>query len=118
MKASHEGATYRWQSTTENNHLKAYASYLVAQFLSDPISVSEQTLSMDALIEPLSLREIEVLNLIAMGKTNKEISQELFVSPGTVKAHTSNILANWMSPTAPRPWHAPGSLISFRNPPQ
>ena len=80
----------RWLSTAENSHLKTYASHLVSQFLPE-ISASEQALSMDTLIEPLSPREIEVLDLIALGKTNKEISQELFVSPGTVKAHTSNI---------------------------
>ena len=46
---------------------------------------------MGKLLEPLSPREVEVLGLIAQGKTNKEISAALFVSPGTVKAHTSNI---------------------------
>jgi LuxR family maltose regulon positive regulatory protein len=44
-----------------------------------------------ALIEPLSQRELEVLHLIALGRTNKEIAQQLVVAPGTVKAHTSHI---------------------------
>jgi LuxR family maltose regulon positive regulatory protein len=44
-----------------------------------------------ALVEPLSQRELEVLHLIALGRTNKEIAQQLFVAPGTVKAHTSSI---------------------------
>ena len=43
------------------------------------------------LIEQLTKREVEVLTLIASGKTNKEISAELVVSPGTIKAHSSNI---------------------------
>lgn len=41
--------------------------------------------------EPLSGREIEVLQLIAAGKSNRRISGELFVSVGTVKTHINNI---------------------------
>jgi DNA-binding NarL/FixJ family response regulator len=40
----------------------------------------------------LSDREIEVLKLIANGKDNADIAQELFISPKTVKNHISNIL--------------------------
>jgi LuxR family maltose regulon positive regulatory protein len=43
------------------------------------------------LIEPLSGRELEVLQLIAMGMTNQAIARHLIVSPGTVKAHTAGI---------------------------
>jgi two-component system NarL family response regulator len=40
----------------------------------------------------LSKREIEILRLMAEGKQNKEIAQELYISPQTVKNHISNIL--------------------------
>lgn len=43
------------------------------------------------LVEPLSQRELEVLQILALGKTNQEIAHQLIVSPGTVKAHTANI---------------------------
>jgi LuxR family maltose regulon positive regulatory protein len=43
------------------------------------------------LIEPLSEREIEVLQFLAAGKSNQAIAAELVLSVGTVKAHTSNI---------------------------
>ena len=41
--------------------------------------------------EPLSERELEVLRLIASGLSNREIAQELFVTPGTAKRHVHNI---------------------------
>jgi|SRR5215212_1532639 ATP/maltotriose-dependent transcriptional regulator MalT len=41
--------------------------------------------------DPLSERELEVLTLLASGKTNSEVARELFVSVGTVKSHTGNI---------------------------
>jgi DNA-binding NarL/FixJ family response regulator len=41
----------------------------------------------------LSDRELEVLHLIAGGKSNLEISAALFISEGTVKFHVKNILS-------------------------
>src|SRR3954447_15034659 len=40
---------------------------------------------------PLSEREREVLSLMASGATNKEIAERLFLSPHTVKEHTSSL---------------------------
>ncbi|MNT80735.1 CsgBAC operon transcriptional regulatory protein [compost metagenome] len=39
----------------------------------------------------LSSRELEVLELMALGYSNKEIASQLFVSPNTVKTHLSSI---------------------------
>jgi LuxR family maltose regulon positive regulatory protein len=41
--------------------------------------------------EPLSVREQEVLKLIAAGLTNREIAETLSISPETVKKHTGSI---------------------------
>lgn len=43
------------------------------------------------LIDPLSERELEVLQLIAEGLTNPEIASRLYLSLNTVKVHTRNI---------------------------
>lgn len=45
------------------------------------------------LYEDLTAREREVLLLIAQGKSNKEIADELFITLKTVKTHVSNILS-------------------------
>jgi two-component system response regulator DesR len=45
----------------------------------------------EALPASLSPREREVLALIARGATNKEIAERLYLSPHTVKDHTSSL---------------------------
>ncbi|WP_328504742.1 response regulator transcription factor [Streptomyces sp. NBC_00457] len=41
----------------------------------------------------LSPREIDILRLVARGRTNREIATQLFLSEGTVKNHISRILS-------------------------
>jgi LuxR family maltose regulon positive regulatory protein len=42
-------------------------------------------------VDPLSERELQVLRLIAEGRTNREIADLLIVSLNTVKKHSSSI---------------------------
>jgi len=79
------------QTTTE---LFDYAGKLLAAYTQEQAERSTPqvgTLPGNALIEPLSKREIEVLRLLADGCANKEISSQLFISIGTVKRHVVNI---------------------------
>jgi DNA-binding NarL/FixJ family response regulator len=43
--------------------------------------------------DELTQRELDVLRLVAEGKTNAEIAQSLFISVGTVKVHVERIIA-------------------------
>ncbi len=43
--------------------------------------------------EPLSQRELEVLELIAKGRTNREAAKQLFISEATVKTHLLHVYA-------------------------
>jgi LuxR family maltose regulon positive regulatory protein len=48
-------------------------------------------LTHSSLIEPLSKREIEVLQLIAEGLTNQQVADRLYLSLHTIKVHARNI---------------------------
>jgi DNA-binding NarL/FixJ family response regulator len=65
------------------------AAKVVARFaqLSDPAESRPQPL-----VVPLSERELEVLRLLADGRSNREIASTLFLAEGTVKNHVTNLL--------------------------
>ena len=48
-------------------------------------------LRIQPLVEPLTAREVEVLHLLAAGRSNPDIAEALIVTVGTVKSHTSRI---------------------------
>ena len=53
--------------------------------------LAHRTLPPQPLIDPLSPRELEVLQLIAQGLSNREISERLFLALDTVKGHNRRI---------------------------
>jgi LuxR family maltose regulon positive regulatory protein len=72
----------------------AYVSKLLADFSTPEAEQSDSSQTQapqPELVEPLSEREIEVLQLIAEGLTNPEIGTRLYLSLNTVKVHTRNI---------------------------
>jgi len=53
---------------------------------------ARHTAAATTMAESLSLRELEVLRLLASGKSNQQIADELVVVPDTVKKHVGHIL--------------------------
>ena len=43
------------------------------------------------IIDPLTEQELEILNLLSRCLSNKEITERLFIAPGTVKRHTNTV---------------------------
>jgi len=76
-------------------HILAYVDRLLSMFPSVDNEKSSKPRRKEIpcpdLIDPLTERELEVLQLIADGFSNKEIAEKLVVTVGTVKTHTSNI---------------------------
>lgn len=58
----------------------------------------------------LTRRELEVIRLVAVGRTNREIARELFLSPRTVEMHVRNILAKLGCRSRAEATHRAGEL--------
>jgi LuxR family maltose regulon positive regulatory protein len=78
-----------------------FVSRLLQFFPTDPIptvaspapsEIVDHEPDENALIEPLSERELEVLQLMAGGATNEDIAEKLVIASTTAKKHVSNIL--------------------------
>jgi LuxR family maltose regulon positive regulatory protein len=76
------------QEARSRNVMPQYLATLLAAFGGD---VAGARSTREALPEPLSAREAEVLGLVAAGLTNQEIGERLIISSETVKKHVANI---------------------------
>ena len=64
----------------------------------------------DAATGGLTPREMDVLRLVAVGRTNREIAQELFLSPRTIDMHVRNILRKLDAHSRGEATHKAGEL--------
>ncbi len=73
--------------------LKSHA-YLAAY---DNMSQTQQTNNVNQIktLDPLTAREQEVLQLLLMGKSNREIAEVLYISENTVKTHARSIFSKY-----------------------
>jgi LuxR family maltose regulon positive regulatory protein len=72
---------------------KPFAEYIASileAFADDPAHAAQPE-GKKQLMEPLTDREAEILELLAKRYSNKEIAAELVISPATVKGHTINL---------------------------
>lgn len=68
------------------------AAKVLAEFSRMRPAGSGPDTSSPELAEPLSEREVEILQLVATGASNREIAAQLYIAEGTVKNHVTNIL--------------------------
>jgi LuxR family maltose regulon positive regulatory protein len=73
--------------------LPNYVARLLAAFEAEKRTSKDKTdpYTHQLLIEPLSLREMEILKLISLGLSNEEIGKKLFLALDTVKGHNRRI---------------------------
>jgi LuxR family maltose regulon positive regulatory protein len=55
------------------------------------ISIQNPKSKIQNLLEPLSTRELEILQLMAAGLSNQDIADRLIITLGTVKSHANHI---------------------------
>lgn len=71
---------------------QSFAEELLDEILSISLMAEDSVRQHEhPLVDALSERELEVLNLIADGLSNREVASQLFISIGTVKSHAHNI---------------------------
>jgi LuxR family transcriptional regulator, maltose regulon positive regulatory protein len=76
------------QGQRESQRLIGYADKLLAAYPQPMVAQSTISIQQSAMVESLSPRELEVLRLIALGFSNQEIADRLFLALSTVKGHT------------------------------
>jgi two-component system, NarL family, response regulator len=79
------GASW-WDQTATQEIRSAFMIQSSAASLAQPTPNSKE------LLNPLTHRELEILKLLAAGKSNQQIAEILYIAPGTVRVHVHAIL--------------------------
>jgi len=86
---------YKWlQKVCQEDGALEYGRTLLNAFDHEnyiPRETPDEVSTMQHLVEPLSKRELDVLNLVAQGYSNQEICDTLFLALDTVKGHNRRI---------------------------
>ncbi|HET8624308.1 MAG TPA: LuxR C-terminal-related transcriptional regulator, partial [Gemmatimonadales bacterium] len=93
LAAAHRTGRVELPSSVPPDHLDRLARAFKPDGAYAASRADRDTAGVEALVEPLSDRELEVLGLLAAGKSNQQIADELFVVLDTVKKHVGRILA-------------------------
>ena len=82
----------REQPRSQDHKLLGYVDKLLAAF-GQPAALPQSEIEdpNSRMLEPLSQRELEVLQLITKGLSNREIGEKLFLAVDTVKGHNRRI---------------------------
>jgi LuxR family maltose regulon positive regulatory protein len=93
--AAMEALLYRLRKRCAKQGPTPYLDTLLTAFQQESKArhQAEEVTKIQALPEPLSERELEVLQLLAQGVSNHEIAQQLVIAYDTVKRHVSHIFA-------------------------
>lgn len=66
---------------------RGLATIIRSVFRDENIFNKESPVEEDPLVDPLTEREMEIIRLCALGKSSKQIAEELFISDRTVEGH-------------------------------
>jgi LuxR family maltose regulon positive regulatory protein len=90
-----ETLLYRLRKRERRNGPTPYLDTLLTTFQQDRIAHAQmrESTKMLSLLEPLSKRELQILDLIARGTSNSEIAQKLGITIDTVKRHVNHIFS-------------------------
>ena len=83
-------AWFHHNPNAKDTSLRAYAQHVLLAFERSERPFTKAEMTYD-LLEPLSQRELEVLQLVTEGLTNQQIATRLVISIRTVKKHMENI---------------------------
>jgi two-component system response regulator FixJ len=114
VEAMHQGALDCFSRPLDRRRLLAGVQTAIAEDAAS-YGLRAERASVAARTESLTPREMQVLELVAVGKMTKEIARQLAISPKTVEAHRSNTMKKMQVSSAAELFHliAMHAIVSF-----